>query len=433
MKEKFSEKIIIFTWIIFLFICLGLLSFTSHAEEAAYFPMSQNQNEHFTENDKTQLDTLLDNENYFIFIRWDGYSGTNNRYKNAVFVKYSKSATAGLFGEINNNGYQFSLYKSATLTCIVGAVQCDTRTGAWSIYRTYGDVLSTYFSNLQSSLYTTDTDYISNFRVYKTNLENSEVVLKYGPDPTPGDLGLPVPPDFTGLDPGWVGAGAADVVTPPASVPPSITINNYTWTTNNPPSFDSSSIEAAIESVGDIITYQANWLSNNLSGEFSNLGTNLKNLVDYIGKTIQYFGNLIIKNIQNGIQNLYDNMEALVKPILDKIDYISEPVSGTVIYDNISGTSLVSNINTINSALTSFQTSFNNVSEPSTYKIPIHLENLPIDYFGIQQVQYIDLGWLGSTEKGLIRTFMWALITYSLFITIVDSISNYINAGGDES
>ena len=31
MKDKISEKFIIFTWIIFLFICLGLLSFTSHA------------------------------------------------------------------------------------------------------------------------------------------------------------------------------------------------------------------------------------------------------------------------------------------------------------------------------------------------------------------------------------------------------------------
>ena len=219
----------------------------------------------------------------------------------------------------------------------------------------------------------------------------------------------------------------------PHEVPESPTINNYTWITYNPPAIDTSTIESLLESLIYVINYLAGWFRDNLAGEFQNLISNITGLIEYIGETIQYYGGLIISNIQNGIETFYNNMVSLFEPIAATINYISEPISGTIIYDNISGTSLVSNITSINTALTSFQTSFENLSEPSSFTIPIHLENLPVAYFGNQTTQYIDLGIIGSTEKGLIRTFMWALVTYSLFITIVDSVSNYINGGGDES
>lgn len=423
MKDKYLEKIIIFSWIIFLFICLFLLSFTSHAEEV-YFPMSQNANGLFTDFDIQTIESYYDSENYNIFAYFSGYApGYGTRMKNFYIVRFPKDqeTEANIYGEIYSNGYTFSLYAYSNPVLTYGYLQILEQNWTYP----YSASMSN-FQNIPSNIYNTDIDYVSNFRVYTTNTKEV-TVLRYGSDNPIVDLGTAILPGPF-IDPIY---STGD--TPPSQVPPSFTINNYTWTTNNPPSFDSSSVEAGLESLGDIISYQIGWISDNLHGEFTTLTGNLKGLFDYIGKTIQYYGNAIISSINNGIQNFYDNMLNLVQPIFDKISYITQPIDGTVIYDNISTTSLVSNISTINSCLSSFQSSFNNVSEPESFKIPIHLENLPIDYFGIQQVQYIDLGVLGSTEKGLIRTFMWALITYSLFITIVDSISNYINGGGDES
>ena len=107
-------------------------------------------------------------------------------------------------------------------------------------------------------------------------------------------------------------------LTPPSSVPPTYTINNYSWTTQ--PSFDNSSTINAIESIKDFMI----WLANNIGGEFSNLITNLEGFFGYIGQTIQYYGNIIIQTLNNFIQNFYDNMKSLVEPIFNELKDLKE-------------------------------------------------------------------------------------------------------------
>lgn len=213
----------------------------------------------------------------------------------------------------------------------------------------------------------------------------------------------------------------------PSQVPPTFTSSDYTWTT--PPSFDGSTVENAIGSLTNLV----GWLSNNLKEEFKNLTDNLEGFFKYIGDTIQYYGNAIIETLNNGIQTFYNNMKSLVETISNQIEYIKEPLDQDVIWDNISTTSLVTNINTISTSLNSFQAAFTGVSEPSSYTIPIHLENLPSNWFGNQTTQYIDLGVINGTVKDGLRLFVWAMVTYGLVVTIFDSIANYINGGGDES
>ena len=424
-KNKFFEKLLILTWVVFLFICIGLLSFTSHAE-SSYFPMNQNDNNNIPESYYSIFDTYLDTENYYVVIR------NGEIFSDGLgfwYVRYPKQDDYGIFGEVNSDGHSFSLYN-------FGSSNTNYTNGRLSItydgqvyHNVYNQNPFTNFMNVESSLYSTSYSYISNFKIYSNNNPDTQIViLKYGPDPVEPDIGHATHPHFDGLHPHY-----GNTVTPPDEVPPTYTINNYSWTTYNNPPVDNSSTDALLESIFDILSYNAGYLQTNISNEFDNLLNNLSGLISYLGETLQYYGDLIIANIQNGIQNFYDNMVSLVEPIFEKLDYISEPIDGTIIYDNISSTSLITNYNSVNTALTSFKTSFDNLSEPSSFTIPIHLENLPSAYFGNQTTQYIDLGVIGSTEKGLIRTFMWALITYGLFITIVDSVSNYINGGGDES
>lgn len=215
--------------------------------------------------------------------------------------------------------------------------------------------------------------------------------------------------------------------TPPANVPPTYTPQSYTPTT--PPTPDFSTAEKTLES----IYYYIQWGIADINGQFHMLKENLAGFFEYIGATIQYYGNAILETLNNFIQNFYDNMANLVQPIFDKINYIAEPLDQDIIFDNISTTSIVTNIGIIQSSLSSFQASFTGVSEPSSYTIPIHLENLPSNWFGNQTTQYIDLGVINGTVKDGLRLFVWAMVTYSLVVTIFDSISNYINGGGDES
>lgn len=208
-------------------------------------------------------------------------------------------------------------------------------------------------------------------------------------------------------------------------------IDDYLPTLPNKPTIDNSSLESLIESLIDLVDWQY----------YAFTGT-LKGLIKYIGDTITYSLQKVIDNIKNSMKNFYDNMKSLFEPLLNSIneilssissgiDYIKEPLSGTAIYDELSNTGILSNYNSIVGSINSFKSSFDNLSEPSEYKIPIHLENLPSSMFGTLTTQYIDLSVINPV-KSILRTFVWALVTYGLIVTIFDSIANYINGGGDE-
>ena len=211
-------------------------------------------------------------------------------------------------------------------------------------------------------------------------------------------------------------------------------LNDY-LPSGSAPSFDNSSTTAALESLYDYFQYY----TSKITGYF-----------DYLSDTIKYSAQKIIDNIKNVLKNFYDNLVSLFKPLLDgivtllssiesfiqsiqeTIAYIAEPLDTSRISSTFNSTSFMTSYSNIVNFLNSFESSFANASEPSTYTIPIHLENLPSAYFGNLTTQYIDLGVIDPV-KNILRTFMWAILTYSLVITIFDSISNYINAGGDES
>lgn len=410
-KTKFFEKLLLFTWLAFLFSCLLFLSFTSHAAaDQYYFPMEQNKNSHFS-GATNVIDEYFDSADNYIFVSYVS-SNWGNAIDSFVICYYPKSFGVSLYGEIYTNAREFGLYKNT---------QRDFSFASFDIYWQYGtnpivQSVSTitpenfFTRTFVSSSYSSNADYVSNYQIYTSNNVGSrQVVLLYSSsDNDEIEDNNTIPDDFNKPD-----------------------INNYISNWSNSPSFDNSSVEAALSSVFDNITWFANNINNTITG-----------LISYLSDSINWGLQMVINNIRSKIEEMTkaigDKIDDVrvgigskIEDIQDSIDYITQPVDGDVIYDSISTTSLIGNFNTIKTSITTFQTSFENLSEPTEYKIPIHLENLNFPIFGTLTVQYIDLSVINPV-KSIIRLMITALVTYSLVITIFDSISNYINGGGDE-
>lgn len=168
--------------------------------------------------------------------------------------------------------------------------------------------------------------------------------------------------------------------TAPTTVPPSYTINNYTWTTA--PTFDGSSVINGIQSIKDTLE----WLADNIKNSISNLLNNLKGLAEYIGKTIQYYGNAIIQTINNAIQNFYDNMVALIEPIvsdlnelkqnfLDFADLFINPFDEEEFEEQIDNCQLITQYEELKDNSAIIREVFANAVERDTFVIYIDFEN----------------------------------------------------------
>ena len=402
MKDKFFEKLLIFSWIFMLFFCLALLSFTSHAAgEQDYFPMEQNKNNHFGQNEISTISSTFNDDDYYIFVMYNDY--------NYYLIRYPKADKVNgmICGEKSNNLQTFSLYQVGSLTSVQ----------AYKFQFLYGNIVNqqtlsppfNYFQNFPSSNYNSNVDYISNYIIFTNNTAAKKIVLLYDIEPEYDDEGNDTyPNNFDQPD-----------------------IGNY-YDPGSAPSFDGSTVENAVESLYNLWKW---YISDDkgLPGLFKYLKDSINWAIQKVINNIRNKLEEVAIELQEAIEDFSETVSGYLDDIKDYFDYVTEPVDSDVIYDNISGTSLVGNITTIQSSLTSFQTSFNSVSEPNEYKIAIHLENLPQSYFGIQTVQYIDLGVINGDVKAALRMFVWAMVTYGLVITIFDSISNYINGGGDES
>ena len=443
MKDKILNILLPISWILILISCCFLFAFTSKAANLENYDLPFNVSQHSGLNSCMDLETVVSvYESYFVPNVQPYYPTTdftkallflndapnpNNEGLIQVIVIPNPTISTSFANDsqyenfnitsnqivVSPGGRDFTMNLKLDRTIAnmyVGSNQFDGSVNIFGSHNTITNAYGTTTIHYPFLLYGLDE--------LKDGSGNFVVLTNYAPVVIP--TGHATAPD-TFEDPVYETGHAK-----PNKVP-QLTINNYTWTT--PPTPDLSTLENTAKSIFDILQ----WIASNLIGEFSNLITNIQNVGNFIGSTIQYYGNLIISTIQNGITTFYNNMVSLFEPIASVISYISEPMSGTVIYDNISGTTLIQSINSVDNALTTFQGTFTGLSEPNSFVIPIHLENLPSSWFGNQSVQYLDLSWINYDMRILIRGFMWAIITYALFITIVDSIANYINGGGDES
>lgn len=449
MKENIKLSIL---WVFSFLVIIFMMTLTAHADEPIVYDGSlpftyagiENYNSWLTDDflDYVTSNPNLpfDDDDYVLVYVDNGFIGRHDSiYYTFNFYFYLVPITNFSNAANDFNIFQNSLSYTVDQNKIVYyvSVSCDYVTSSSDpVYfnsvsyitnpSSFNPSMFGYVSVTDHSILTQEftydfTSYVPVYFVKDFYSSNNNLVLKFTTGNPVIDVGVAIIPPAA-ITPVYPSGFSS-----PNQVPPTYNPSDYQWTT--PPTFDGSSVENALGSIMNLI----GWLSNNLKEEFKNLSDNLEGFFKYIGDTIQYYGNSILVTLNNFIQNFYDNMSSLVQPIFEKIAYITTPLEASVIWDNISTTSLVTNISTIQTSLSSFQGAFTGVSEPNEYKIPIHLENLPSSWFGTQTTQYIDLGIINGSVKDGIRLFVWAMVTYGLVVTIFDSIANYINGGGDES
>lgn len=428
-KEKYVDtpidklcKILIYVILpVFVATIIFIIKLTSYASapEYQYFPMEQNEHNIVSDTGKNTIDTTLNSADYYIFTV---YRDTYNGRKRFYYVKFPKNQDGRIYAEVSNNQTQFSLYTvgGTGRFYIAGGLQLKSDGTLYSFTENFDNL--SYFQNLVSSNYSTATSYMSNFKLYNNNTENKALILKYGLDEVPIITGHATPPD-TFESPIYTTGHI-----PPSNVPPTITVNNYTWTTYTPPVIDDSGIIETIKSEIQVINYLAGWLKDNLQGMLTNLVNNIKNLFDYLVKTIQYYCDLIISNIQNLITTFYNNMVSIGEDIISKLTYIVSPLDTTALQTAIQNTGIYNDYDRIFDMVSDAFGFYNDIQEPNTFTIPIDLRNVTILHQ--TQIVYIDLGWLNSC-KTIIRAFMWCVLTFGLLYTIIDSIPDYLQ-GNDE-
>lgn len=408
MKKPSKDDLkIIFLWLFSFTVIIFMITLTAHAEEPSYFPMGQNDNNKITENYINLINQRIgNNDDKYVLIKYAGKNGSNT----LVDVAYwNKADGVYVYGEVKNNGYQWSLYK-------VGSKSVNYRQFVFSSNGTVGGIYQesiSLFQNINSSLYSTSVSYVSNFQLYSTNAEDRQIILAYtdGPLINVGAAALPLPfivPSYVTGD------------TPPTTVPPSYTINNYTWTTA--PSFDNSSIINGIQSIKDTLE----WLSDNLHAELSNLINNIKGLVEYLGKTLQYYGNAIIETLNNLIQNFYDNMVALIEPIVSDLNELKQnflefadlfihPFDEEEFEEQIENCQLISQYNELMDNADDIRAIFNNAEERDYFVLYIDFENPFADSEHKIIHSEISFTWL-KDYRSTYRPFLWLFTMIECFV-----------------
>lgn len=182
MKNKFFDKpeaipfIIFNIFITFIFILLLFSVCDSvHAasgDDLSYFPMDQNTNGHFSAGFRQAIDQSFDAGSNYIFASYYRYNNDMHYFYVIVFPKNSSSM---VYGEIFNNGYQFSLYTVGD-SSVFGYALCTYDEDTGLHWRAVTSLSSFY--NLYSSYYSFDTDYYSNFVVKTNNTDDYDVVLR---------------------------------------------------------------------------------------------------------------------------------------------------------------------------------------------------------------------------------------------------------------
>ena len=419
LKSKdFKEFLILFfSGLIIIALCILIYNIpvkASSGDNTAYFPMEQNSNGVIDEWFLTYIENNYDTVNNYFIIYGPTYISNYEQYHFVICPK-----TVNLYGEISNNGYQWTLYQIGSGSYEKREVKIQKPQYWYWDNQDYGF----NWQNLDSNLYNTNIDYVSNFKIWTSNNEqNRGVVLKYGWD---------LPPDFFHNDSHATPPDTFESPiyttghTPPTNVPPTYTINNYTWTTYTPPTIDTSNAETLLQSIYNAIVYNGQYLKENIHGELTNLVDNIGGFFEYIGDTIQYYGNLIISNIQNGITTFYNNINSAIVGIGNAVGYITQPLDMDNLTNAVNSTHIWGDIGTCTSYANDAFGIYGTVAEPNTFKIPLDLRSISL--LNITQVYYIDLSWLDGAKQA-IRAFMWCVVTFGLLYSVIVDIPNMIRS-----
>ena len=423
--DNIEHFLVIITSIIIIFLCVLIFSFTSNASgevENPEYPLiidfGQNPSELSLEDIQSGYSMMWGDlpQDYVLYCAGvdQGYFNGPHGWDYYDYYIYIVSVNPvfeyPLTLDVNSSYYYIT-------NTIEYRFEYYTHSGNWGGFASYNNIRHQYAYYYMAQgigyiLYGTEEEYYSTDDVLVWEYEHA-APIQTGHATPPGTFDNPV-----------VNSGSNHTL--PREVPESPTINNYSWTTYNSPSIDNSTVESLLESLIDIVSYIAGWLSTNLQGEFQNLISNITDLIQYIAETIQYYGGLIISNIQNAIETLYNNMVSLIEPIYEKIselqnkfeefaDLFINPFDEEEFDEQIENSSFFTNYNAIIDNCEEISEIFDYAEERDHFSLYISFENPFADSEHKIIASEINFDWLVPL-RSVYRPFIWVCVLVELFV-----------------
>ena len=414
MKKNNENLNLAILWILsfgFIAFMLFLMCFkSSAASEQDYFPMEQNKNGHFTQNQIDKIAQTFDDTNNYIFAVYGGDApGYNGRMKNFYVCYFPKSVNTGfVYAEKSNNLYQFSLYTygsiSPTYTLFQILEDNWTYQNSWSIGS---------FQNLISSNYDSTTDYISNFMlITNNNPQTAKIVLLY-------DDGISVPDGDTARD---------DMEKPDSS--------DYFPEWTNAPTFDNSTVENALQSIFNYFV----WFGGNIKGTLEGLGNfisdtvrwSIQKVLDRITTTaqdllsgIQTKINDVITSIGGKIDTFTGKLEDLYDGFTSFADLFIHPFDEEEYEEQIANCELINQYNTLVDNCEVIQQIFDYATERDHFSLYIDFENPFADSEHKIIHSEINFDWLVPL-RSVYRPFLWVFTLFECFVGGMRVLGNVI-------
>ena len=221
------------------------------------------------------------------------------------------------------NGYSSSLDYLTSHVNVSGS-------GGTMQYKWDGRYRGPYTMSANVSLldaFTTDSNSHGTFtRLYPFYLSGPDLYSYHIPDGSGDDVLIftnyqsAVPDEFqTGhaVEPSYDSDSIIDSSLHPNVKPTFPSFNIYNITNYSSPTIDTSTVETLLESLIDVVIYNASYLVSNIVGAIQNLWDNLGHMLEYIGDLLSYLFNKVINTIKQTADNLYQNFKDLFEPVLN--------------------------------------------------------------------------------------------------------------------
>lgn len=368
------------------------------AADQDYFPMEQNHNNLFTEAQLQKMETDLDSENNYIFTYI--YLYDNNGWTKCYYISYPKTMNDGvpcLYLEKNNNLYQFSAYVLFNSYVTVGEWRIE-RSTLQSTNRIIGQNQLSYFQNLQSNMYNSSIDCVSNYQIYNNNTETKKIMLVY----QSGDQEELPDNDTYPLE---------------AEKP---NISDY-FDPDDAPLFDNTDVPSAIESLYNILKWffgqglpgLINYLIDNTNWAIQKIINNIRELIEDFVETVD--GHL--SDIKDWIDDIKDGLDTLV-------DFVINPWDSSEFQTDLNASTFYTSLNGTVTNIRNFGTSLTRANEPEDLSFTINLTSIG---WGTSE---IDFNWI-KPFRNIIRLIIGCVLVYWLVITVITSINNIVSSGSD--
>lgn len=198
--------------------------------------------------------------------------------------------------------------------------------------------------------------------------------------------------------------------------------NSYTPHSNNsPPSYDNTLSD------GENISNSIDSFADNLNDAINNLGSNIKSWFDNLQQKLTDTTNAILGGIHDGFatinQNFKDFFGAKLDAILDKINYITQPLDRSSILSGLENEDFYSDFIDLKDFHEELDSLFN-IQEPDEFALAIHFENFNDDFYSNVGTQEIDISFLHDST--LFRSFCWVVVCSGLTFIVASGIPSML-------